>query len=711
MLRFTIYDFRLTIPRAGSPVVIEQSSIVNRQSSILKRPKSTRRGFLKTLAGGAAALAAPRCLLPAGPKGPARPNFIIFFTDDQGYNDVGCFGSPKIRTPRFDRMAAEGMKFTSFYAQPVCGPSRAALMTGCYPIRVAEPGNKKNQHNILHPKETTIAEVLKRAGYATALVGKWHLAGGRRQEYDPALMPNAQGFDHYYGTPLHNGFTRTVSPKSFRTQIVRNGEVINQGLDQAGMDMLTQNYTREALAFVRKNKDRPFFLYLAHNMPHVPLGASKAFRGRSRRGLYGDVIEELDWSAGQVLDTLKELGIDERTLVVFTSDNGPWIEKHLGDYGGSAAPLRGWKMSAWEGGPRVPCIMRWPGKIPAGKVCREIATTMDLMPTFANLAGAKLLPGRTIDGRDIGDLITARPGAKTPHEAFYFYNYLRLNAVRSGKWKLVLPRPARPPGTGWSGRMIDAVPKTQLFDLDADVGEKRDVADENPEVVARLMKLVAKARGELGDHDRVGSGARYFDGPAPTTRSAGERRAATPKPPAEVVYTHPAPVGNLRFGFESGRLDGWAVVEGEFPHAVTDLDVPYRSGERSNKNGSWLLSTLCGTKGDLGGDKYTGVIESPVFELTGAKMSFLIGGGRGSRTRVDLCDAATGKALKTASGLGDKYMHRVNWDVGPLAGRKLVLRVVDRSTGGYGHVTFDDFSAEGKLDAEATKKRRSRGGG
>jgi len=475
-----------------------------------------RRQFLGALGLGAAWLSMARPLWAAQAaasvgKAARLPNIIVFFTDDQGYNDVGCFGSPKIRTPRLDRMAAEGMRFTSFYAQPVCGPSRAALMTGCYPIRVAEPGNRKNQHNVLHPKEITVAEVLKDAGYATALVGKWHQAGERREKYPPELMPNAQGFEYFYGTPLHNGFSRTVDHRSFKCQLMRNGEMLSQALDQAGMDELTQNYTAEAVAFIRKNKDRPFFLCLAQNMPHVPLGASKGFRGKSPRGLYGDVIEELDWSMGQVLDTLKDLGIDDDTLVIFTSDNGPWIEKQLGDYGGSADPLRGWKMSAWEGGPRVPCIMRWPGKIPAGRTCDEIAATIDLMPTLARLGGTRPPGDRVIDGRDIWDLMAGKDGAKSPHEAFFTYNWVRLDSVRSGKWKLVPPRPANPPGTGWSGRMIDAVPATQLFDLDADIGEKRDVAAGNPEVVDRLMKLIEKARAELGDYDRIGSGVRFFD--------------------------------------------------------------------------------------------------------------------------------------------------------------------------------------------------------
>jgi len=477
---------------------------------------TSRRAFLRTLGTGAAALAMPKRFWADEPTTTGRqgagdkPNFIIFFTDDQGYNDVGCFGSPRIRTPHFDRMAREGMKCTSFYAQVVCGPSRAAIMTGCYPIRVAEPQNKKNPHTIVHAKEVTIAEVLEAGGYATALIGKWHLAGPRRKKYRDDLMPNAQGFDHFFGTPLHNGFTHTVQHKSFKTQLMRGRLVLTEALTQDGMDALTQRYTAEAVEFIRKNRERPFFLYLAHNMPHVPLGASKAFRGRSKRGLYGDVIEELDWSAGQIIDTLKKLGLDENSLMIFTSDNGPWVSPHLGDYGGSAAPLRGSKMMAWDGGARVPCIMRWPGRIPAGAVTDEIVTTMDLLPTFAGLAGAKLPANRTLDGRDITPLITGQ-SAEGPHDTFYYYVFTHLQAVRHGKWKLLLPRPARPKWTAWYQTDGKAILKPQLYDLATDTEEKHDLADHHPDVVAKLMQRVETARKDLGDYNRVGKGARFFD--------------------------------------------------------------------------------------------------------------------------------------------------------------------------------------------------------
>jgi arylsulfatase A-like enzyme len=490
---------------------------------------TTRRGFLKAAGWAlgvcglfvcAAAHASVKQMESA-----KQPNFIIFFTDDQGYNDVGCYGSPDIRTPNFDQMAQEGVRFTDFYAQPVCGPSRAALMTGCYPIRIAEPENKKNQHNVLHPKEITIAEILKDVGYATALIGKWHLGGQRADQYNQELMPKGQGFDYFFGTPVHNGYTRTIDHKSFKTQLMRNDEILIDAMSQDDMDRVTQNYTKEAVQFIRDQSGSPFFLYLAHNMPHVPLGASEKFRGKSSRGLYGDAIEELDWSMGKLVETLKECDIDDNTFVLYVSDNGPWIEKHIGDYAGSADPLRGWKMSAWEGGSRVPCIMRWPGRIPANKVCKDMLMTMDILPTFAKLAGATIPKDRIIDGKDVFPVITEQPDARDPHEAFYIYNYLRLNAVRSGKWKLVLPREKSPTGTGWSGRMIDAVKEIELYDLEADIKEEHNVSDQNPEVVKRLKVLIEQARDDLGDYDKVGKGARFFDPDPPKERSFRKNKA------------------------------------------------------------------------------------------------------------------------------------------------------------------------------------------
>ena len=484
----------------------------------MKHVNQTRRSFLKTIGLGAAAMAVSRVTRGAEGRTDAKPpfdsaqdkqaarrdtpNIIIIFTDDQGYQDVGCFGSPKIKTPRLDRMAREGRKFTSFYAQTVCGPSRAALMTGCYPLRVAKRNNQVDVHPYLHTKEVTIAEILKGAGYATAAFGKWDLAGHKQVGYDPRLLPTRQGFDYFFGTPTSND--RLVN-------LLRNETVIEKSAD---MNTLTRRYTDEAIAFIQRSKNTPFFVYIPHTMPHTKLGVSKKFRGTSARGLYGDVIEEIDFNIGRILDAVKTLGLDETTYVVFCSDNGPWRIKKA--QGGSCAPLRGAKTSTWEGGLRVPCIMRAPGRVPAGTTCDEIASTMDLLPTLAALAGTAAPKDRIIDGHDIRDLMHGKAGVTSRTEAYYYYQHTHLQAVRSGKWKLHVARPAQPPwGPKWA-RHIDAkdvfeITAPLLFDLENDIGETTDVAGANPKVVARLLALIEAGRTDIGDYNRIGKGARFYD--------------------------------------------------------------------------------------------------------------------------------------------------------------------------------------------------------
>lgn len=451
----------------------------------------------------------------------SRPNIILIFTDDQGYQDLGCFGSKTIKTPHLDQMAAEGVRLTSFYAQPVCGVSRAALMTGSYPIRVGEPGNKKLLHTVPDPQETTMAEVLQEAGYATGMLGKWHLTQNKKDApggFDPATMPNAQGFDYFYGTPKFNGFTVFVEDTDMRSPIFRNQKVVLEAVES--WDHITADYTREAISWIKANREKPFFLYLAHNLPHIPLGASEDFKGRSAGGFYGDTIEEIDWSCGEIFKALKDLEIDDNTLVMFTSDNGPWVETTRAmqpdgksfiprDHSGNADPLRGWKMSAWEGGSRVPFIARWPGKIPAGWSSDEILSTMDLLPTFASIAKGEL-PAVKLDGKDATEFLT-RQSRTSPRDEYLYYAGCLLTGVRSGEWKLVLPRVKSPAGLGWWGRMIEAVPEIQLYNLDDDPGETSNVASGHPEVVAALMKRIERARQELGDIDKTGSGARFFE--------------------------------------------------------------------------------------------------------------------------------------------------------------------------------------------------------
>lgn len=442
------------------------------------------------------------CALLSGPlvfaAEPRRPNFVIIFCDDLGYGDPGCFGSP-IQTPHLDRMAREGMRFTSFYAaQAVCSASRTALLTGCYPNRVGILGALGPAAKIgISSNEMTLAEVLKPRGYATAIYGKWHLG------HHPQFLPTHHGFDEYFGLPYSNDMW-PENPATGKNHpplpLIEGDQPVKVGLTHEDQAQLTTWYTEHAVKFIEKNQDRPFFLYLAQSMPHVPLHVSDKFKGKSERGLYGDVIMEIDWSVGQVLGALKKLNLDEQTLVLFTSDNGPWLL--YGDHAGSAGPLREGKATMFDGGVREPCIMRWPGKIPAGTVCNEMAWTMDLVPTLAKLAGAEL-PKNKIDGLNIWPLMSGQAGAKTPHEAFFYYWGRELQAVRSGQWKLHFPHdyptPDPPGRAGERGKYSTKQIGLELFDLESDITESINLADKYPKVVKQLEGLAEQAREDLGD--------------------------------------------------------------------------------------------------------------------------------------------------------------------------------------------------------------------
>jgi hypothetical protein len=466
------------------------------------------------------------------------------------------------------------------------------------------------------------------------------------------------------------------------------------------MDQVTKLYTEEAVKFIQDSAkgDKPFMLYLAHTMAHVAIGATEPFRGRSGGGLYGDVIEELDWSTGEVIKALKQAKVDDNTLMVFTSDNGPWIEQQLKGKGGNDAhygtsgPLRGAKMMTWEGGVRVPTIVRWPGVVPAGKDCSEPATIMDLLPTFAKLGGGKIPDDRKIDGRDIMHLFRGDADAKSPHEAIYHYSYIHLQAVRSGKWKLVLPRPAKPKWTLWSARMIDAVKEIQLFDLQADIGETKNLAKEHPDVVGRLMKLIENAREDIGDYDRIGKGARFFDSEPKRSRSVFGRPAPVTPPVKNKPF---APLGDLRFDFETGDLQSWRVVEGAFGQPVSSASsLPRWQKAPFGRQGKFQLSTIA-TKAGVS-DAQVGVIESPRFRLTGDRIAFLIGGGFRDDVHLAICDK-DGKEIAQAGGTNGPRMARRVVPLPEHKGKILFLRIVDRATKGWGHVLLDDFSAEGEL--------------
>lgn len=424
------------------------------------------------------------------------PNIVLVFADDLGYADLGCFGSTKIRTPNIDSIARDGIKLTNFHVpQAVCSASRTALLTGCYPNRVGILGALgPNSKNGIKDSENLLPEYFKKLGYSTAIFGKWHL--GDSAQYSPIR----HGFDTYFGLPYSNDmWPNHPTAKNFPPLPLRHDDkVMEFNPDQS---KLTGWYTERGVKFIEANKDKPFFLYMPHSMPHVPIYASEKFKGKSSQGLYGDVIEEIDASVGTILETLKKHSLDKNTLVIFTSDNGPWLS--YGNHGGSRGVLREGKGTEFEGGVRVPFVARWPGKIPAASISNEPTMTIDLLPTLVAYAGGVVLEEPKIDGKNISAVLEARPGAKSPQEAYYFYWGDALHAVTSGKWKLHFPHPYLhiieggkdgKPGKGETRKM-----ELSLFDLDADISESKNVADQNPEVVKKLQMLGDKIREELGD--------------------------------------------------------------------------------------------------------------------------------------------------------------------------------------------------------------------
>ncbi len=462
------------------------------------------------------------------------PNIVVILTDDQGFADAACYGASDLATPHLDRLAAEGVRFTNFHvAHAVCSASRAALLTGCYANRLGINGAlfPDSKHG-LAGEESTLPELLRAQGYATGMAGKWHLG------HLPPFLPDRHGFDESCGIPYSNDMWPhhpEAAPGTFPPlPYFEDGRISDPEIDPEEMADLTTRFTERAVSFIERNRNRPFFFYLAHPMPHVPLAVSGKFKGRSKRGLFGDVIMEIDWSVGEILRALSRCGLERDTLVIFTSDNGPWLS--YGDHAGSAGKFREGKGTSWEGGTRVPCLMRWPGHLPAGMVNDRFFVSIDLLPSIVGVVGA-LPPALPIDGRDVWPLLAGRPGAENPHAGYgFWYAENELQAVVSGdgRWKRVYPHRYRtlagePGGSG--GKPVpyrhSDVTAAQLYDLKHDPGETMDVAGSNPQIARDLDEFARACRAELGDA-LTGSPGRANRPPGRFGRSSAANSSSAP---------------------------------------------------------------------------------------------------------------------------------------------------------------------------------------
>lgn len=431
---------------------------------------------------------------------PSKPNVIVILVDDMGYGDIDPFGCTQCKTPALNRMASEGLKLTSFYAAPVCSASRAQILTGSYAPHVSIPGVLAPNSKVgLNPAEHTIAKLLKAQGYTTSCIGKWHLGD------QPDFLPMNHGFNHYFGLPYSNDMARVNTDTNEKViPLIRDNKIIEFMKDE-DQDRLNRIYTEEAVKFIQSNKDHPFFLYLAHSAVHTPIHPGPEFKGHSGHGRYYDWVEETDWSVGQILDTLRSLKLDSNTLVIFTSDNGPWLSK--GEDAGSSGPLRGGKGSTWEGGLREPTIAWWPGRIPAGKVSDAVTGEIDLLPTFVTLAGGAVPQDRLIDGADMTELLLGKTD-RSPREAHFYYQGYKLQAIRSGPWKLALGPQEYSMGFKENEKQYgERTPGLRLYNLETDIGETTSVAEAHPDEVKKLMELADKQKLTLGDGPK-GTGVR-----------------------------------------------------------------------------------------------------------------------------------------------------------------------------------------------------------
>jgi arylsulfatase A len=681
------------------------------------------------------------------------PNVVLIFADDLGYGDLGCYGATKVQTPNIDRLAAEGRRFTDAHsASAVCTPSRYALLTGEYPVRGNGGRGVWGPAPITSPlivdtEKTTIADVFKSGGYDTAVVGKWHLGFGKgANKWQEPLRPGPQdlGFDYYFGMPVVNSAPPYVYVENDRvvggdpddplvylgtnaknatpiTPIPREAATRNRNAFGGAKEahklfndyQVGTTFAEKSVAWIKERKDKPFFLYLATTNIHHPFTPAKRFQGTSQCGLYGDFIHELDWIVGEILSCLEDSGLSDNTLVIFTSDNGGMF-----NHGGQAAfkaghrqngDLLGFKFGVWEGGHRVPMIVRWPGNVKAGTTSNQLIGNVDMLATFAAATGQKLDKPQQADSVNMLPAFLGEPEKQIRDHLVLAPNKGTHLSVRKGKW-MYIPRqgsggfggtkpgahtfagPAAASFVGSvnsdieNGKIKKDAPPAQLYDLVADANETQNVINDHPDVVKELSLLLA--------------GYKQKPGPAkgkPTR--PGKRNPRAPGKPAKKTAAVPS-TRSASFDFESGKLEPWKVVGGQFGHAVGSRAEFFGNKREYNKQGAYYLTTLeSSAEAEKGMDSQTGVIVSPLFVPEGGTMTFRVGGGSGQSTYAALC-TADGKEVQIVRGVNDQVMQEATWDLQPYVGKNMFIKIIDDSTTGWGHVTVDDFQFDAKVLTE-----------
>ena len=695
------------------------------------------------------------CLLVSSAAAADKPNVILINADDLGYGDLSCYGATKVKTPHIDRLAKEGMRFTDAHsASAVCSPSRFGLLTGQYPIRKNFWGpTPLTQELTIDLKQPTLASTLKSAGYATSVIGKWHLGFGKgRTDWNKPLKPGPLevGFDYYFGMPTVNSGPPFVyvenhdvvdydpkDPFVMRKQSVtqkwpeKGGYGAIGGAEKAHLryrdEYVGTTFAEKAVEWItdhqKNEKEKPFFMYLATTNIHHPFTPHPKFKGSSECGLYGDFIHELDWIVGEVLKTLDELEIADDTLVVFTSDNGGMLNV-TGQKAWKAGhrlngKLLGFKFGAWEGGHRVPLLARWPGKVPSGSESDALISQIDLLPTFAAVADAKLPENAVIDGVNQLPVLTGKSKDSQRELLVISPNSPKHLTIRKGEWVYI---PEQDEG-GFQGKEIgnhllagsaaqkltklvnsdvtdgkiskDA-PPAQLYNLKTDPYQANNLHNERPEVVTELSSLLDKWRKAIPASPRLGW-INLRQGGQPSPKKGKIKSNPAPKIPAKPSER------SVSLDFETGKLAPWRIIKGKFGHLIGNRTHFFRSQSLYNKQGEHYLTTLEGSPdAPKGSDSQIGIIISPLFIPKGGKMTFRVGGGNGPATYVALC-TEDGKEVETARGINHQVMQKASWDMKKYAGKKTFIKIVDQSTDGWGHVTADNFQFDGKLLKQYSK--------